>query len=322
MRKITKQERKNNLTSPNPGHKITAITQQNRNPEQGKELILSTLTRILIVLLTISSIFLCGIVVTYVANADNYREKYNSQKAEFGAARESQKNIRGQLKENIAKTDRQKTKLTNEIASLKIELEKLKDNLNNAEREKANLLARVNSWASITKDFYQTTDKQRQLFENTFEQLNKLKAEQIKDHKELSDISAAMEEKMAIIAMLDEKNRRLLEEKAELENRLNQLLQPSGKVTAVPPVRLPSVPEARDITLKGLITAVDLKNSMASISIGEADGVREGMKFHVTRGDQFLCDILIIDVDAEEAVGVLDLVQQQPRVGDNVSTKL
>jgi hypothetical protein len=61
---------------------------------------------------------------------------------------------------------------------------------------------------------------------------------------------------------------------------------------------------------------------MAGISIGSADGVKEGMRFHVTRGDEFICDILIIDVDAEEAVGVLEYVQQNPRVGDNVSTNL
>ena len=51
-------------------------------------------------------------------------------------------------------------------------------------------------------------------------------------------------------------------------------------------------------------------------------GVKEGMKFHVTRGDEFICDILITDVDTEEAVGVLELVQQQPNVGDTVSTNL
>ena len=67
---------------------------------------------------------------------------------------------------------------------------------------------------------------------------------------------------------------------------------------------------------------MDLKNSMASISIGTADGVKEGMKFHVTRGDQFICDIVIIDTDTEEAVGVLELVQQPPKVGDNASTNL
>ena len=134
---------------------------------------------------------------------------------------------------------------------------------------------------------------------------------------------------MAVIAMLDEKAKRLLEEKSELQSRLDQLLQPIGKkaaapmpVTQVKAIARPAEPPARDIALQGLVTAVNLKNSMASIFIGTADGVREGMKFHVTRGDEFLCDILIIDVDAEEAVGILDLVQQQPRVGDNVSTNL
>ena len=67
---------------------------------------------------------------------------------------------------------------------------------------------------------------------------------------------------------------------------------------------------------------MDLKNSLASISLGKADNVKEGMKFYVTRGDKFICEILIIDIDAEQAVGVLERVQQQPRVGDNVSTNL
>jgi hypothetical protein len=46
------------------------------------------------------------------------------------------------------------------------------------------------------------------------------------------------------------------------------------------------------------------------------------MKFHVTRGDEFICDVLIVNVDTEKAVGVLELVQQSPKVGDNASTNL
>ena len=65
-----------------------------------------------------------------------------------------------------------------------------------------------------------------------------------------------------------------------------------------------------------------MKNSLATISLGSADGVRDGMKFHVTRGDQFICDVLIVDVDTERSVGVLELVQQAPRVGDSASTNL
>jgi len=290
---------------------------------------LSTLTKILIVLLTLSSIFLCGIVVTYVANADNYRQKYNNLRADNDSLSKKVEGLTEQVNEKIEQKKKLEDRLNGEIASLKVEISELQTKLDNAEREKAVLLQKVNSWTSITKDFYQTTDKQGQLLKNTLEELNKVQAEQIRQRKELNETTAALVEKMAIIETLEAENKRVLEEKTELQNRLDEFLQPVGKIAAeavpVTPrgeVARPAAPEARDIALQGLVTAVDLKNSIASISIGAADGVKEGMRFHVTRGDEFLCDILIIDVDAEEAVGVLELIQQQPKVGDNVSTNL
>jgi hypothetical protein len=65
-----------------------------------------------------------------------------------------------------------------------------------------------------------------------------------------------------------------------------------------------------------------MKNKVAAISIGSAAGVREDMKFHVTRGDRFICDILIFDVDPEKAIGILDLVQTDPQAGDLAATNL
>jgi len=290
---------------------------------------LSALTKILIVLLTLSSIFLCGIVVTYVANADNYRQKYNDLRGDKDSLSEKVKDLTKQVNEKIDEKKRLEEKLRGEIASLRAEAGKLQGNLDNVEREKAGLLQRVNNLTSITKDFYETTDKQGQLLKNTLDELNKVQAQQIKERKELDETTTALVEKMAIIETLDVETRRLLEEKFELQGRLERFLQPIGKVAGAPvPVTpredkvRPAVPAVEDIGLQGLVTAVDLKNSMASISIGTADGVKEGMKFHVTRNDEFLCDILIIDTDSEESVGILDLVQKQPRVGDNASTNL
>ena len=78
---------------------------------------MSTLTKVLIVLLTVFSIFLCGIVVTYVANADNqseiasrYRQQLNSaervkddavsdMEATKAAAQQAQENLQDQIKE-------------------------------------------------------------------------------------------------------------------------------------------------------------------------------------------------------------------------------
>jgi myosin heavy subunit len=280
-------------------------------------------------LVVVFSLILCGIVVTYVANADNYKQKYDGLKADRDGLSKKVQNLTEQVNQEIERKKTLEDKLNAETASLAEEIGKMQGSLENAEREKSALLQRVNSWTSVVEDFSKTTDEQGQLLKNTLEELKNARAEQIKDSKELEEITATLREKMAIIETLDAEAKRLIEEKTELQNRLDKLLQPSGKVAApvaaVTPVKeaaRPAQPEFKDIELKGLITAIDLKNSIASISIGTADGVKEGMRFHVTRGDEFLCDILIIDVDAEEAVGVLELVQQQPKIGDNVSTNL
>jgi len=290
---------------------------------------LSRLTQILIILVVVFSLLLCGIVVSYVANADNYKQKYDSLKADKDSLSKKVQNLTEQVNQEIERKKALEDKLNAETASLAAEISKIQGSLENTEREKSSLLQRVNSWASIVEDFSKTTDEQGQLLKNTLEELKNARAEQIKDRKELNETTATLVEKMAIIETLDAETKRLLEEKTELQNRMDKLLRPAGKAAApaaaVTPVKeaaRPAQPEFKDIELKGLITAIDLKNSIASISIGTADGVKEGMRFHVTRGDEFLCDILIIDVDAEEAVGVLELVQQQPKIGDNVSTNL
>lgn len=290
---------------------------------------MSTLTKILIVLLTISSIFLCGIVVTYVANADNYRQKYNALRTERDAAIKSEESARSELNAYKDQADQQRQQLNNQIASLQTKLDQSQRNLQTAEVEKEDAIRRMNNWQSIVMDFSKTTDNQGLLLKNTLEELKKLEAEKVKKDKELEQITLALSEKMAIITTLTEKNKQLLEEKTELQNQFNRFLKQYGKVVT-PPVPVtpersvirPAQPPTKDIELKGLVTAVDQKNSMAEISIGSAHGVKEDMKFHVTRGDEFICDILILDVDAEKAVGILDLVQKTPKAGDNVCTNL
>jgi len=290
---------------------------------------LSTLTKILIVLLTLSSIFLCGIVVTYVANADNYREKYTNIRSDRDSLDKKLKAKTKEANEYIEGKQQLEDKLRSEIATLSAKVGKLEGNLRDVERERASLLAQVESWTSITKDFYTTNDKQGALLKNTLDELKRIQAEQIKQRKELNETTAELVEKMAIVEQVQAENRRLLEEKTELRARLDSILRPAGEAVAEPvmvtPERTtvrPARPATMQIGLKGLVTDVDMENSLVEISIGSADGVKEGMKFYITRGQEFICDILIYDVEPEKAVGLLDLVSKQPKAGDDVSTNL
>lgn len=290
---------------------------------------MSNLTKVLIVLLTISVFCLCGSVVTYVANADNYRQKYNNQNNEFKALEEKAESLTNQLNEKIQQKDDLEKTLNNQIASLKTKADDLQAKLSIAEREKAELVEKTNNLASITKAFEETTKKHTETLDSALEEVKQLKADQIKKAKELDETSAALAEKTAIIDSLNTEKRRLIEEKADLENRLDKLLRAGGKIPAgtgpVTPEKgrvSAAQPGSEPAAIKGRILELDLKNSLATVSVGSADGVREGTKFHVTRGDAFICDILITDVDTDKAVGALELVQQPPKVGDSASTSL
>jgi SMC interacting uncharacterized protein involved in chromosome segregation len=290
---------------------------------------LSNLTKILIVLLTISAIFLCGIVVTYVATADNYKEKYAQLNSERSALEQEKESLNTQLKEKIQQKDDIEKSLNAQIATLKGQAYELNTKVKSLERSEKELVERTNSFAATAKDFQATTEKQAALLTTAQDEVKQLKAEQIKLSKELEQTSTAVVEKTALIESAEAEKRRLIEEKADLQNRLDKMLKSGGKAPAagVPVTQekgfaRPAQSAAESVNLKGLITQVDSKNSLATISIGSADGVKEGMKFHVTRGEEFICDVLIVDVDTDKAVGVLELVQQSPKVGDNASTNL
>jgi hypothetical protein len=283
----------------------------------------------LIVLLTISSFFLCAIVVTYVATADNYKQQYNNLIAERDSLKETAEGNVKAFNEKKAEMERMEDRLSSEIAKLNIEISTLKGDLKAANDERKIMTQRVSDMASVVETTSQTSSETTKLLMDTQAQLTKVDSERIKLIAQFDDTSTTLLEKLAIIQTLQTEKKQLLEEKAELLSRMDKLLQPVGRapepvVTVTRPreIARPAPVIVRKIGLRGLVTAVDSKNKMASISIGTADGVKEGMKFHVTRGDKFICDILIIDTDAEEAVGALELVQEQPRAGDTVATNL
>ena len=300
---------------------------------------MSTLTKILIVLLTLSSIFLCGIVVTYVATANNYREENETLKDRLLATSQKQISADEQSREIAAQKQRLEAKLNTEIASLDTEIRQLKTDLRNIERKNTELLQRISSWASLVETASQTANLQAKQFENAQNELIDAIAERDKLLKELDDTIHTLDEKLAIIANLDADLKRLQEERAQVQSELDRFLREFGReavaptpvtpmptkarpVTPIPIKARPVMPVARKIDLKGVVTAVDLKNSVAEISIGAAQGVREGMKFYVTRSDEFICEIWIHYVDVEKAVGDLKLVQQRPKAGDSITTNL
>jgi DNA repair exonuclease SbcCD ATPase subunit len=261
---------------------------------------LSTLTKVLIVLLTIASIFLCGIVVTYVASAVDYKERYDNLSGQYSRAQAEEENARSQFNELKNRTDEEKLAINEQMAALQQQIGSLRAELKQTQIDRDDARRREDSWEAQTKDFAKTVEANNQLRADAEAELKTVTADLIREQSEHKQTSTALLEKMAIIAVLEDKSKQLLEERTDLQSRLDRMLQQYGKLV--------------------------LPNKLAEISIGEADGVKEGMRFHATRGDAFVCDVVILDVEPEKAVGWLELlkegVEDQPRVNDQVSTNL
>jgi predicted nucleic acid-binding Zn-ribbon protein len=280
---------------------------------------MSTLTKILIVLLALLSVYLCSSVVIYVMTATNYKQAYESLQTEHSALVEKNSMNEQQVIEKTKQIADLSNKLDSQIASLKSDKAKIEQELASVTREKKDLDEKVQTLATAALGFKEEVGNMQTNLTQTRNELEQARAESIKLNKNLDEITQNLDEKKAQLEAADNEKKRLLEEKSKLENQL------AGKPSTFEPVTstengpaVKAVEVGNPVAIQGKVT--NLQGNVATISVGSADGVEKGMVFHVTQNDNFICDIKVTDVDTEVAAGALELVQQQPRIGDPVST--
>jgi len=287
---------------------------------------LSTLTKVLIVLLSLFSFFLCGTVVIYVGNANNYRRLYDLERDSKDIALAEQRLALNQYSERTTELKDQKEKFTASIQTLQDEVSKLTTDLNSAQRENLRHQTRSDGYVATIEGFQQTIANLTESLKAARNQLDEVRAADIQEQKEFNELTARLLETLVQVESLQADKRRLLEEKTALEEQIRVAsggrAEPAAQSRIVTLKPSQAVPAAHipSSDVKGLVAEVS--ESLVAISIGSADGVERGMILHITRGDEFVCNLEITDVDVNKAAGVLQLKLKQPRIGDTVSTRL
>ncbi len=290
-----------------------------------RSLVLSTFTKVLVVLLSLSCIFLSGATVSYVAKSNDAvkeNEQLNNDiknikaQSNIDARAANEKRIADALE--IKKLQTEKVALENENQNMMIDLK-------NAQRAAIKWEDRSLSWEGVVIGFEQTISDMQKSLISTRDLLAKEQKKSIKASNDLNDITIALDEHIVMLESLKAEKKRLLEQKAMLEKQVDALA--SGKkipavtpVTQVPDMATPAETNSYSNAIQGLVTEV--APNLVSLSIGTADGVSTGMKFHVTRGDRFICDLLVTDVDVDKAAAIIELKNASPKIGDTASTEL
>lgn len=287
---------------------------------------MSTLTKVLIVLLSLFSIFLCGTVVTYVGNANNYKELYDEAQGDMTVLAAETASAQQHYKEQVDAVGDLKKEHNERIQLLEDAKGVLTADLRTAERASLQFQARADSWQGLLTGSERTVGTLVISLETVRNELDKVRTDDIEESKEFNELTDRLYETLVQVQALQAANRRLLEEISGLEDQLNlaaggrPAVAKANVVTPVEGTARPAVSMPETADLKGLVSEVG--ESLVSVSIGSADGVAMDMTLHVTRGDEFICNVVITHVDTNMAAGVLDLKVGQPKIGDTVSTKL
>jgi hypothetical protein len=284
----------------------------------------STLTKVLVVLLTLSAIFLCGIVVTYAASAANYKLKHDDAMTENKSLSASASLLQSQLNEGLKAKQDEVASLQDQLNKLVAENGKLQSEALTLKAAKDELQERVNGWSgTMQKNTLIVADLQQQLAATRTE-LDKLRNDMVTDRGQLGQARAALEDKTLQLKSLERENMRLVEEKTALENKFSG--RPSARTAVTPPVGgVKAAPGSTSkVLLQGRVNEVRMDSMLASISIGSANGVKVGDVLHVFRGDRFVCSISITNVDTDSSAGQITTSKAglQPQEGDLVTNKL
>lgn len=283
---------------------------------------MSILTKVLAVLLSVFSLLLAGMFVVFVGNTSNYKEAYEKQVSAYEVLEGDLAKAVDQYNIQVNKSLKLEEQLQQEVQALQADKNQLAGDLRKSERLAQKSQADADSWKGVMTGFEQSVRNLQDSLNQTQEELDLARSSGIKSEKEITQLMADLHEKIVQLQSLEAERRRLLEKLKTLEGlaastrRTAKIIPvtPEPNRTAVPATTAP----AGDV--KGLV--VEVEQNLVTLSVGSTDGVKEKMVFHITRGDRFLCDVIVTHVDVNRCAGVLDLVQQAPQVGDTASTQL
>jgi len=278
---------------------------------------LSTLGKILTVLVVLVSIAVAVLVCTEVVLRENWHARYDQERANFQEAlRQRDEAIQqrdtkvSEYLATLAHKDQQinslKTALairestiqtmTTERENQEKRLQELTQSLTNLQKDLQNEIAMRQRWRS-ERD---TAMKQKDDLEMAYTQL------EAKYRQAVNDLQNA-----------SENVRQLREEKAVLEGKIAWYEQQPGikKAEEVQPV-----PTQK---LRGLVTKADNEARVAEINLGSDDGVVKGMTFYIFNQDQthYLATLEINMVSNEHAAGQLTVIRGDVKVNDHVTNR-
>ena len=279
---------------------------------------MSTLGKILTVLVVLVSVAVAVLVTTQVFLSQNWKDRYEKGVGLFNTALQQRDSAFQQRDKTRGEWDADKAAKEQVINTLTAELNVRKGAIATLTTDKENQEKRLAELTEIAKGLdtsYKTLLAEKDAW-------RKERDGAMKKADDLLTMNTELDQKLRVansdLANLRETLRQTAEEKAAIESRLAWVKQTYPDVKF--PQQVPAVPTEK---MKGIVTAADNEAKTATINLGADDGVVKGMKFLVYNAAEgkYLAELTVGMVSKNSAAGDLGIIRGSVKVNDNVTNR-
>ncbi|HRX83663.1 MAG TPA: hypothetical protein P5572_01445 [Phycisphaerae bacterium] len=281
---------------------------------------MSTLTKIFVVLMVVFSIAFTMSTIGFVAKTNKWRDLAQKYRDEAQVVQVNMRNLaashaaektvwvdsKRSLDDRIADLSGQVERVTADLVDARQQLDKLGTEKSNADARVDQLLAQLDVERTGRQEqagLRETAEKRNQVLETRNAELN-----------------TRLEELSARIVVLVQQQRQLEQQVNILKDENSKMADAGGGNRVSVNSGRSSAPSAAPIgvaPIRGEI--VEVAGNLATISVGSADGVRDGMVFVIYRGSEYIGDLKVTEVEPNQAAGELVKTRATPRASDQVA---
>ena len=279
---------------------------------------MSTLGKILTVLVVLVSIAVAVLVARDFVFTENWKQLQKNTEANFNTALQQRDSALQQRNEEKRGRDQDKSLLQQQINTLTDELGLRNNTIAILNKEKDGQEKKLQE-LSVAMD---GLDKS---FKALLAEKDAWRGERDKATKEADDLRTMYSEldtkfrtAQADLSNLKETLRQTAEEKKGLESRLAYVAQNFPEVKF--PAQVPAVPTEK---MQGMVARVNADTRTVEINLGTDDGVVKGMKFFVYNAEQmkYLATLTVTMVSKDSAAGELSVIKGAVKVNDHVTNQ-
>ncbi len=288
---------------------------------------MSSLTKVIVVLVNVMSIILVALVIAFVTNTEKLGDQLNQVQNELQTARSKANMAQSNLESERDQHQQQIFTLNNEINSLKGRLAELQAAKAEAETEVQQLGRQLNELNTNYTTLVAAEEKNSKLLENVTFELKDAQEKVVEQSKKLIELTMRNNELEGSLEGYSRQIRRIRESVQGYQQRINELETMFAGLSDDCRQQISQRREEQvavvdmNVPIAGQVTAVDKATddmTLLQVNVGQNDGVAKAMRFMVHRGDRYLGTLVIETVDATASAGYVELQQDSIKPGDSI----